>query len=475
MGQYHSTGSQKGTESNEGGLKEKVDYYELLDVQQSASGEENYGNSESATKLFAEIQSAYEVLSDPHERTWYDSHRDVFLGSDGNSGQDCYSYNTRMTTSSDILKLFAKFSPRMDFSDNKTGFFGGLRETFARLALEEETASNWDSTDTIYYPGFGSRDDDFEGVVRPFYAAWSGFSTKKSYAWKDVYRYSEAPDRRVRRLMEKENKRLREEGIREFNDAVRSLVAFVKKRDPRYKANAQTESQRQEHLRQSTAAQAARSRAVNQSKLRGHVTPDWAKSEEPEYDQNDSSDNETEHFECVVCHKNFKSQKQFEAHERSKKHLKAVKQLRWEMLVQDQQWNLDADASDWGENIISHVEQQQNTVFEFDDADADYASREAVEDRLLSEEHAIREDNHDEIDTLSHNFCSSYINKPAPMALSKMGKAKQKRARKAAQKAAGELTGLNCTICNASFPSRTQLFSHIRELGHAEPIQRQYG
>ncbi|XHG09165.1 hypothetical protein AWENTII_012244 [Aspergillus wentii] len=423
-----------------------------------------------------------------------------------------------MTTSSDILKLFAKFSPRMDFSDNKTGFFGGLRETFARLALEEETASNWDSTDTIYYPGFGSRDDDFEGVVRPFYAAWSGFSTKKSYAWKDVYRYSEAPDRRVRRLMEKENKRLREEGIREFNDAVRSLVAFVKKRDPRYKANAQTESQRQEHLRQSTAAQAARSRAVNQSKLRGHVTPDWAKSEEPEYDQNDSSDNETEHFECVVCHKNFKSQKQFEAHERSKKHLKAVKQLRWEMLVQDQQWNLDAggnkglgkvlnqydnsniawpdvaslgdndeivlelnrqpnpkDASDWGENIISHVEQQQNTVFEFDDADADYASREAVEDRLLSEEHAIREDNHDEIDTLSHNFCSSYINKPAPMALSKMGKAKQKRARKAAQKAAGELTGLNCTICNASFPSRTQLFSHIRELGHAEPIQRQYG
>ncbi|KAI9928084.1 hypothetical protein MW887_002936 [Aspergillus wentii] len=450
MGQYHSTGSQKGTESNEGGLKEKVDYYELLDVQQSASGEEikkayrrkalelhpdrNYGNSESATKLFAEIQSAYEVLSDPHERT-------------------C-----------DILKLFAKFSPRMDFSDNKTGFFGGLRETFARLALEEETASNWDSTDTIYYPGFGSRDDDFEGVVRPFYAAWSGFSTKKSYAWKDVYRYSEAPDRRVRRLMEKENKRLREEGIREFNDAVRSLVAFVKKRDPRYKANAQTESQRQEHLRQSTAAQAARSRAVNQSKLRGHVTPDWAKSEEPEYDQNDSSDNETEHFECVVCHKNFKSQKQFEAHERSKKHLKAVKQLRWEMLVQDQQWNLDAggnkglgkvlnqydnsniawpdvaslgdndeivlelnrqpnpkDASDWGENIISHVEQQQNTVFEFDDADADYASREAVEDRLLSEEHAIREDNHDEIDTL------------------------------------------------------TQLFSHIRELGHAEPIQRQYG
>ena len=36
-------------------------------------------------------------------------------------------------------------------------------------------------------------------------------------------------------------------------------------------------------------------------------------------------------MECVVCDKSFKSEKQLEAHERSKKHTKAVQQLRWQM------------------------------------------------------------------------------------------------------------------------------------------------
>lgn len=56
-----------------------------------------------------------------------------------------------------------------------------------------------------------------------------------------------------------------------------------------------------------------------------------------------SSESEVEHFECVVCNKLFKSQKQFEAHEKSKKHIKAVKQLRKELLLEGEELNLDAD------------------------------------------------------------------------------------------------------------------------------------
>ncbi|THC87850.1 hypothetical protein EYZ11_012704 [Aspergillus tanneri] len=294
MGQFHSTASQEEHGNTDEGTK--ADYYKLLQVEQDATGDENYGNVEAATKLFAEVQSAYEILSDPQERAWYDSHRNMFIGGGGWEEVD-YSYNTRMTTSNELFKLFSRFNPRMEFTDSSDGFYGGLREVFARLASEERTACQWDKIEPTDYPTFGFRDDDFEEVVRPFYAAWTAFSTKKSFAWKDVYRYSEAPDRRVRRLMEKENKARREEAIREFNGAVRSLVAFAKKRDRRYKSNIQSELQRQQVLRQSAAAQAARSRASNLANLRDHVVQDWAQSEDLQEDESDISANEMEHFQ----------------------------------------------------------------------------------------------------------------------------------------------------------------------------------
>ena len=235
-----------------------------------------------ATKLFADVQSAYEVLSDPQERAWYDSHRDVLLrgGETSGPGGEEYSYDIRMTTSEQVLKLMMKFNGRLNFNDSQSGLYGGLQDFFQQLTKEEDIACQWEGLEPIDYPPFGHKDDTFEDVVRPFYNAWNGFSTRKTYAWKDTYRLSDAPDRRVRRLMERENKRLREEGVREFNDAVRSLVAFVRKRDPRYQENLQSEAQRQKTLREAAAAQAARSRAANQAQLDKQVVPEWAKSEE---------------------------------------------------------------------------------------------------------------------------------------------------------------------------------------------------
>src|SRR5271155_4488774 len=108
MGQRQSSDASTPQEAEQ----TKTDYYELLGVDRQASEDEikkayrrkalelhpdrNYGNVESATKLFAEIQSAYEVLSDPQERAWYDSHRDVLLRGEG--GLQEFSYNIRMTT-----------------------------------------------------------------------------------------------------------------------------------------------------------------------------------------------------------------------------------------------------------------------------------------------------------------------------------------------------------------------------------------
>ncbi|RHZ52183.1 hypothetical protein CDV55_100219 [Aspergillus turcosus] len=417
-----------------------------------------------------------------------------------------------MTTSGDILKLFSKFSPRMEFSDSPSGFYGGLRVVFTRLALEEELACRADKLEFVDYPTFGSRSDTFEDVVRPFYAVWSSFSTKKSFAWKDIYRYSEAPDRRVRRLMEKENKRLREEGIREFNEAVRSLVAFVKKRDPRYKSGIQSEAQRRELLRQTAAAQAAKSRAVNQAKLREHVIPDWAKSEEAEEENSESSESELERFECVVCRKDFKSLNQFNAHERSKKHVKAIKQLRWEMRAENESLNLDEGMAPYSDHAQLEQYNDSSAASPFSQeesgkvqggrcADADeniapimhdtreesrrefteayivspvrYASLESSEtilDPTGSDDVSDMED--DTVDLLSHQLSASGLAQNPSAETKKNGKAKEKRARKAARQALGQSPELICTTCKAAFPSKTQLFTHLRKYDHAQPPTR---
>lgn len=244
------------------------------------------------------------------------------------------------------MGLIRKFNATVPFDDEPTGFFGISRETFEHLVLEEEAAAEFDDANMPDYPTFGSSDDDYESVVKPFYAAWAGFSTRKSFSWKDKYRLSDAPDRRVRRLMEKENKKLRDDAIRDFNDAVRFLVGFVRKRDPRYLPNTQTDAERQASLRSAAAAQAARSRAAHQEKFASHEVPQWAQSRPDDGPASDDfseteEDSEVEILECVACNKTFKSENQLEAHERSKKHLKAIQQLRRQMQREGADLQLD--------------------------------------------------------------------------------------------------------------------------------------
>ena len=299
----------------------------------------NYGNVETATRQFAEIQTAYEILSDPEERAWYDSHKDAILRYEDDISTDQYERNVRITTAGDILRIFVHFRGKLDFSDSATGFYTKLRGTFETLAKEEEEACGWERLHSVDYPSFGQANDSYEDVVRPFYAMWGGFATKKTFSWEEIYCCTEAPDRRVRRLMEKENKRLREEGIREFNEAVRALVAFVKKRDPRFKPKSQSEVERQTILRVASLAQAARSRAANQEKeIQREAIPEWAKSgelQEPALLESDAEEVTQEEFECVVCRKNFKSENQYEAHANSKKHFRAVQHLRRQMHAED--------------------------------------------------------------------------------------------------------------------------------------------
>jgi DnaJ homolog subfamily A member 5 len=108
-----------------------------------------------------------------------------------------------------------------------------------------------------------------------------------------------------------------------------------------------------------------------------------------------------------------------------------------------------------------------------DEEDADYAPRDEVVDRL----------NHDKPDDLPARLRTSVLEDTPDTSSTedssqpKLGKAKLKRAKKAAQKAsAGEAAardseaGFKCAVCQAGFPSKTRLFNHIKDQGHAAPV-----
>ncbi|KAL8898359.1 MAG: hypothetical protein Q9207_006743 [Kuettlingeria erythrocarpa] len=357
MGANQSTGDNNRSARSELQPVKKC-YYELLEVDEQASEEEikkayrkkalelhpdrNYGNVEESTNLFANVQSAYEILSDAQERAWYDSHRREILRGEEEIHGDHYEHNVRITTTEDIFRMLPKISSCRDFSNSSSGFFNMLNAAFGTLAKEEQLACEWENDDPVTYPDFGNAGDQYDPEVRAFYSGWSNFATRKAFSWVDMYRYSEAPDRRVRRLMEKENRRLRDEAVREFNDAIRSLVAFVKKRDPRFKPTVQSEAERQKVLRGDTLAQAARSRAANRANADRSAVPHWAQPvshvSSDESEMVEVAPKET--YECVACRKLFKSEKQFEAHERSKKHVKAAGLIRREMEEEDRELHL---------------------------------------------------------------------------------------------------------------------------------------
>lgn len=418
------------------------------------------------------------MLSDPHERAWYDSHRDTILSGQDVDGAEPTTYrNVRLTSVEEIMTLIRKFNSSVPFDDEPTGFYGISRETFEHLALEEEAAADAEGSYCPDYPTFGSSDDDYENVVKPFYASWASFSTCKSFSWKDKYRLSDAPDRRVRRLMEKENKKLRDDAIRDFNETVRFLVTFVRKRDPRYVPNSQTDAERQASMRNAAAAQAARSRAANQERIASYEVPEWAQSTTKDADEGvfseSDADSVIEVLECVVCDKTFKSENQFEAHEKSKKHIKALQNLRRQMKKEGVDLDIDANetstngtseqkssgqdedeqiaqtpADVHGDSSSDHREDKKPELVDDDEGHVDEAGKKTVKESSPSEHDASSDDEYaprdavvgrlvDEASTADHgNELSEAaqemsIHDNAPK--KKVGMARAKRERKAAQ------------------------------------------
>ncbi|GMQ10914.1 hypothetical protein CsSME_00053726 [Camellia sinensis var. sinensis] len=282
-------------------------------------------SSSAATASFQELVNAYEVLSDPRERTWYDSHRSQILFSDLTNSN---------SNSNSIPDLFSFFSNSVfsGYSDSPKGFFNVYADVFHKVYSNElnfakKLGLGLEAVKEA--PLMGNLQSPYN-QVSAFYGYWLGFVTVMDFCWVDQYDVMAGPNRKSRRVMEEENKKVRKKARREYNETVRGLAEFVKKRDKRVidmqvKRNEEMERKREEEREKKKEIE-----RLKMERARAYEEPDWVKVEEIEDDNDAIEEDEKNKKElyCVVCGKKFKSEKQWKNHEQSKKHKEKVVELR---------------------------------------------------------------------------------------------------------------------------------------------------
>ncbi|KAJ7032476.1 hypothetical protein C8F04DRAFT_1106974 [Mycena alexandri] len=505
MGQQSSTAAP-------GAASQELDYYQLLEVEETATPDEikrsfrrlalihhpdkNQGDVEGSTKRFTALQQAYEVLSDEQERAWYDSHKaslapepdDATVYEDIRKGTAPSRAQDRGLTVRHLSRFFdSSIWTGVDDGDNS--FFTIYRSLFARLQAEEALISD------IEYPSFGYAGWTWAPAAkasdgaRTFYAAWTNFATAKDFAWMDQWNLSEAPDRRVRRLMEKDNKKAREDGRREYNDTIRSLAKFLRKRDPRYKthlAQAQPNptSGSATPVGNAPARTAPRAEYVEQEwqkvdALRQHDDLEWAAAE----------GDDPEEWECVVCGKSFWSEAAWDSHERSKKHLKEVERLKKEMFKDDAEFGLTAEDEEV-ENAPAEIPRKPTPPLdepavlpargpspeapppeEEEDDGAQRSGRKKKPKKstnppaeLLTKTERMARSLDVEAEQAVEQGDKPGVDEPSVVAPTKRD---LRKARQAKKEADGVGKQLRCNVCAEAFNSKTQLFEHVNQTGHA--------
>lgn len=397
---------------------------------------------------------------------------------DGRNESDNEQEGSEIFTNADDLKKY--FDPMLytNWTEGSGGTYALIESLFRTLSEEEEeTALEQGKRDEfVPLPLFGDSKSSWETSTKRFYESWLKFNTAKLFEWYDVHRLSDAMDRKSRRAMENENQRAREEARKNFNETVRMLVAFIRKRDPRFKAHSKrsggTKKSSEKTNTAAAQAQALRDRQANKKEKTPFEAQSWQKEGRENYDdfvtsiaqssekrsgfgedRESSDDDNLTVFECSVCRKIFKTAQQAAEHEKSKKHLKALQKLEWNLKKQghlihtnnqvyttSNPGSIDRKVCDDGNNSGNECESKNDSETELtDNADELYISTESE----LESDSAISAKRY------------SLPN----------GEIKGKKS-SGTKEAASTTGGFTCLICDDAFASRVGLLDHIKASGH---------
>ncbi|XP_063520785.1 dnaJ homolog subfamily C member 21 isoform X4 [Pongo pygmaeus] len=452
-------------------------HYEALGVRRDASEEElkkayrklalkwhpdkNLDNAAEAAEQFKLIQAAYDVLSDPQERAWYDNHREALLkgGLDGEYQDD----------SLDLLHYFT-VTCYSGYGDDEKGFYTVYRNVFEMIAKEELESVLEEEVDD--FPTFGDSQSDYDTVVHPFYAYWQSFCTQKNFAWKEEYDTRQASNRWEKRAMEKENKKIRDKARKEKNELVRQLVAFIRKRDKRVqahrklveeqnaeKARKAEEMRRQQKLKQAKLAEQYREQSwmtmANLEKELQEMEARYEKefgdgSDENEMEEHELKDGEdgkdsdeaedTELYDdlyCPACDKSFKTEKALSKKQKKKKQKPA------------QNYDDNFNVNGTGEGVKVDPE----------DTNLNQDSAKESED--------TPQENVSVTETIKPCDDPKSEAKSVPKPKGKKTKDMKKPLKVPAEPQTMSGVLISCTTCHSEFPSRNKLFDHLKATGHA--------
>lgn len=382
------------------------------------------------------------------------------------------------------------------FGDDPKGFFSVYRRLFE--IIEEFEQDHLDLHDEEYDPdehtSFGTRTTAVEPSLIRFYDKWLSFTSNRPFIEIEAYDTEYADNRRMRRAMEKENEKKRESLRREFSEAVRSLAAFIRKRDPRwkmYQAEKQAERERAEAIRKNTV------KASRRADIEGFVEPDWAKKDLDDlqsaakeffqdtaypYDDTDEesgfSNDETDEgvieddydeIYCDPCKKSFKNKAQWKNHEQSKKHQDVLRKMGiktkhyYGETDEEPEDDMD-DELDSETDVSSSSESEPASSVESSDVE-DISAEEGAEEDLPI-------DDAEGLDSLLERIRLEESGRSRQPSSEQKPPTNKKAQKKAAKQASNAVSGpaetsYKCTVCKSSFTSRNQLFKHVKEKGHA--------
>ncbi|MCL7036710.1 hypothetical protein MKW94_016521 [Papaver nudicaule] len=445
-------------------------YYEILGLNRDCSPEEirssyrklalqrhpdklisQAGISEKeANAAFQELLNAYEVLSDPKERSWYDSHRNKILFSQPKSSGS--------SSCSPVPDLFSYYSNSCysGFGHTGKGFYKVYGDLFDKIYEQEVAAAKKLGLGLDFVreaPLMGNLNCDYTQVTA-FYNYWSGFSSCMEFWWADEHDVELGYDRKSRRLYEEQNKKSRKKAKKEYNETVRGLAEFVKKRDKRVvemkMKKALEEEKKKEELKE-------KKKELERQKLeraRLYEEPDWAKVEEEdigfeEVVDNDKKKDEIKELYCVICNKKFKSDKQWKNHEQSKKHKEKVAMFKEELGSDDQseeeveeilnEVNEDKGPSvSANDAVVDDLSEKFEDAFEFQEEETEEVKKSSIEEE---EDEVEDEEEEDEIDVsdVNHDNEAGNSGSDEESILLKAMLSRQKNKKKAASKRETEM------------------------------------
>ncbi|SPQ94296.1 unnamed protein product (mitochondrion) [Plasmodiophora brassicae] len=438
--------------------------------------DKNLHRQDEAEARFKLIQEAFETLSDPDERAFYDGHRDHILNDQ--MGADVDDRSAR----DPLIDLAVYFSAACfdGFTDKEGGFFDVFTRAFERI---DELESGNGSRNP--YPKFGRTDSPWSDV-NEFYREWGNFSTGRSFTWANQWRTSDAGERRTKRAMEKENRTHQNKARRQYVDTVNRLVTWVRKKDPRVAAHQEEVrrqmrakeaelKEREERRKQRYEEDRQRWRTLEQQRIiEGEQRRREAYGDIDDEEQNSDASDESI-VECVPCGKQFRSAKQFENHERSKKHKQNVAALRHELEAEDallQQLKIDDELDDGNPSpdvITVDIEPLDEDETEMQPTAVQKSKRKKKKGlRVANFGHEEVPDEEQADDIVRQGAVEPPADEEAQDVTKKSKQRRRRRDKASDPSGAAPPTPdpsmpFSCERCHAGFPSKTRLFTHLNQ------------